>query len=102
MIIYGVLTYTVTVRVLRTKSYSLNTELIEFAKEVLMKCGRKAGVRDDLKSTVQATGRMEVQLTAKDTRGAYVGSEARSLTEMSWSNGPEEEGPKGLSTATGV
>lgn len=80
----------------------MNIELIEFAKQGLMKCGRKAGVRDDLKSTVQATGSTEVQLTEKDTRGAYLGSEARSLTEMPWSNGPEEEGPNGLSTATGM
>lgn len=40
----------------------MNIELTEFAKEGLMKCGRKRGVRDDFKFMVQATRRMEVPL----------------------------------------
>ena len=41
----------------------MNIELTEFAKEGLMKFGRKRGVRDGFKFTVQAIRRVEVPLT---------------------------------------
>lgn len=41
----------------------MNRELTEFAKEGLMKCGRKRRVRDDFKFMVKAIRRMEVPST---------------------------------------